>query len=29
VGYKFSTRTRNYKGRNPTGKEFGCPGTKF
>ena len=26
VSYKFSTRTRNYKGRNPTGKEFGCPG---
>jgi len=25
-GYKFSTRTRNYKGRNPTGREFGCPG---
>jgi len=29
VGYKFSTRTRNYKGRNPTGKEFGCPSTNF
>jgi len=26
VSYKFSTKTRNYKGRNPTGKEFGCPG---
>lgn len=26
IGYKFSARTRNYKGRNPTGKEFGCPG---
>ena len=29
LGYNFSTRTRNYKGRNPTGKEFGCPGTNF
>lgn len=29
LGYKFSTKTRNYRGRNPTGREFGCPGAKF
>ncbi len=30
LSYQFyGNGKRNFKGRNPTGKEFGCPGTRF